>query len=234
MAKIELYYWPTPNGHKIPIFLEEAELPYETKGINILRGEQFEPDYLKINPNNKVPTIVDPDGPGGAPISIFESGPILEYLGEKTGKFFPSEPRARWTVKQWLAFQISTLGPMFGQCGHFLGYAPEKIQYGIDRYFNETMRIYGILDRRLADREWIADEYSIADMATYPWIAQYKFHTVPIDEFTHVKRWFDQMGARPAVQRGMALMEDVMKIGDPDEETFKNFFGTDQVKQSRG
>ena len=228
---IELYYWPTPNGHKIPIMLEETGLPYEVHPVNMLRGEQFEPDFLKISPNNKIPAIVDRDGPGGEPMAVFESGAILQYLAEKTGQFMPAEARGKYQVLQWLNFQVASVGPMFGQCGHFLGYAPEKIPYAIDRYRNETLRLYGVMDRRLADVPYLAGEYSIADMATYPWVHVRWFHEIDIDEFSHVKRWYETVGERPAVKAGCALLEDEMKIGDPDDEAREALFGSQQLGQ---
>ena len=171
---IDLYYWPTPNGHKITLFFEEAGLPYTIRPINIGRGEQFTPEFLAISPNNRMPAIVDPDGPGAQPISVFESGAILQYLGRKTGLFYPKDERARVEVEQWLFWQMAGLGPMAGQCHHFRNYAPERIQYGIDRYTNEVHRLYGVMNRRLESREYLAGEYSIADMACYPWVRPYK------------------------------------------------------------
>ncbi len=221
---IDLYYWPTPNGHKIPIMLEECGLPYEVHPINMLKGDQFDPDYLKINPNNKIPTIVDRDGPGGKPYAVFESGAILMYLAEKTGKFWPADMAKRYDIIQWTVFQVASLGPLFGQCGHFLRYAPEKIPYAIDRYWSETKRLYRVLDKRLADRAYLADEYSIADMATYPWIKINYFHDINIDDYPNVARWRDRVGARPAVVKGCALLEDVMKLGNPDKDAFDNLF----------
>ena len=198
---IDLYYWPTPNGHKIPIMLEECGLAYKTHPINMLKGDQFDPAYLALNPNNKIPTIVDQDGPGGKPYKVFESGAILMYLAEKTGMFMPREMAARFEVLQWTIFQVANVGPMFGQCGHFMQYAPKKIQYGIDRYQNETKRLYRVMDKRL----------SIV-------------HDINIDEYPHVKRWREAVGSRPAVIKGCALLEDVMKLGNPDKEAFDNLF----------
>lgn len=199
---IELHYWPTPNGHKVTIFLEETGLPYEIRPVDIGKGEQFRPEFLAIAPNNRMPAIVDRDPPGGGePIPVFESGAILVYLAEKTGRFLPTAPRARKTVLEWLFWQMAGLGPMAGQNHHFSGYAPEKIPYAIDRYVRETNRLYGVLDRRLAGREWIADEYSIADMACYPWIVPYERQGQRLEDFPALARWFDRMRARPAVQR---------------------------------
>ena len=228
---IKLYYWPTPNGHKIPIMLEECGLEYEVLPVNMLKGEQFEKDYLRINPNNKIPAIVDTDGPSGESISIFESGAILLYLAEKTAKFIPSSPAKRLDVIQWLFFQVANVGPMFGQCGHFLQYAPERVDYGIDRYQTETKRLYRVMDKKLGDTKYLAGDYSIADMATYPWVKINYFHEIDIDNYPNVKKWRDDVGSRPAVVKGCGLLEDVMKLGDPDDEAFKNLF--DRQKEDR-
>ena len=199
---IELYYWPTPNGHKITMFLEEAGLPYEIVPINIGKGDQFKPDFLKIAPNNRMPAIIDrAPKDGGAPVSVFESGAILEYLGDKTGKFFPADLRARNEVRQWLFWQMGGLGPMAGQNHHFAIYAPEKLPYAIERYVNETNRLYGVLNRRLADRPFVAGDYSIADMAAYPWIVPYKNQGQDLGNFTHLNRWFETIQNRPATIR---------------------------------
>ena len=199
---IELYYWPTPNGHKVTMFLEEAGLPYEIVPVNIGKGDQFKPDFLKIAPNNRMPAIIDrAPRDGGASISVFESGAILEYLGDKTGRFFPSDVRARNEVRQWLFWQMGGLGPMAGQNHHFAIYAPEKLPYAIERYVNETNRLYGVLNRRLADRPFVAGDYSIADMAAYPWIVPYKNQGQDLDNFTHLKRWFETIQSRPATIR---------------------------------
>jgi len=204
-APIELYYWPTPNGHKISIMLEELGVPYEVKYVNIGRGEQFEPDFLKISPNNRMPAIVDPDGPGGAPISVFESGAILQYLGRKYGKFYPADERRRVEVDQWLFWQMGGLGPMAGQAHHFRQYAPEKIEYGINRYTNEVNRLYGVMNKRLADRDYLAGDYSIADMASIGWVRSYENQGQDLDDFPNLKRWFEAVLARPAVQRGIEV-----------------------------
>jgi GST-like protein len=225
---IDLYYWPTPNGHKISIALEEMGLPYTVKRVNILRSEQFEPAFLALNPNHKIPTIVDHQGPGDAPYAVFESGAILLYLAEKTGQFLPAEPRARGDVLQWLFFQVASLGPMFGQCGHFLGYAPEKIPYAIERYHKETKRLYGVINGVLGTRPYLAGaDYSIADIATYPWCAPRirDLHHIDIAAFPNVQRWAETIEARAAVQRGMSVAADVMKIGNPDEAARKSLFG---------
>lgn len=230
---IELYYWPTPNGHKISILLEELGCPYQVKPVNILNGEQFGPDFLALSPNNKIPALIDPDGPDGRPARIFESGAILLYLAEKFGCFIGNGAQGRLQVLQWLMFQVGGVGPMFGQCGHFLGYAPTAIPYAIDRYRNETLRLYGIMNRRLADRAYLADDYSIADIATWPWVHVRWLHKIDIDEFANVKRWYEDIAHRPAVQRGVAVLADAMKIGNPDPKTFEVFFGKSQLAQGQ-
>jgi len=212
---IELYYWPTPNGWKISIMLEECGLPYTIKRINIGKGEQFAPEFLAIAPNNRIPAIIDPEGPGGEPISVFESGAILQYLGRKTGKFYPTEERARVACEEWLFWQVGGLGPMAGQNHHFSRYAPARIPYAIDRYRKETARLYGVLDRQLAGRPYIADHYSIADMACYPWIAPHVDQGQDLDDYPHLKRWFETMQARPAVVRAYAAGEPYVRRG-PD------------------
>ncbi len=195
---IDLHYWPTPNGHKITLFLEEADVDYRIKPVNIGAGEQFQPDFLKIAPNNRMPAIVDHDPvDGGAPIAIFESGAILLYLAEKTGKFGGHDLRTRTETNQWLMWQMGGLGPMAGQNGHFNVYAPEKIDYAINRYVNETNRLYGVLNRRLEGRDFITGDYSIADMACYPWIVPHEAHKQKLDDFPHLKRWFEAIRARP-------------------------------------
>ena len=205
---IELYFWPTPNGHKITIMLEECGLPYTVLPVNIGKGDQFKPDFLAISPNNKMPAIVDHDGPGGEPISVFESGAILQYLGRKTGKFYPQDERGRVEVDQWLFWQMGGFGPMLGQAHHFRIYAPEKVDYAIDRYTNETNRLYGVLNKRLADREFVAGEYSIADMAIAPWAKLWERQGQNIDEFPHAERWLETVLARPAVQRGIKVSSE--------------------------
>ncbi|MDX5362587.1 MAG: glutathione S-transferase N-terminal domain-containing protein [Pseudazoarcus pumilus] len=203
---ITLYTWSTPNGRKVSIMLEELGLPYEVKTINITRDEQFAPDFLAISPNNKIPAIVDTDGPDGQPVSLFESGAILLYLAEKTGKLLPADARGRYQTVEWLMMQMGSVGPMMGQAHHFLRFAPEDVPYARKRYSAETRRIYGVLDRRLAEHEWLAaDQYTIADIATYPWIARHEWQQVDLADFPNVKRWFDLLGARPAVARGMAV-----------------------------
>src|SRR4051812_8582412 len=202
---IDLYYWPTPNGWKVSIMLEECGLPYNVVPVNIARGDQFKPEFLKISPNNRMPAIVDHDGPGGKPISVFESGAILQYLGRKTGRFYPSDERARVEVDQWLFWQMGGVGPMFGQANHFRNYAPEKIPYAIERYTNEVNRLYGVMNRRLADRTFLAGDYSIADIACISWSKGYARYDQDMAEFPHFMRWFEICMARPAVQRGLAV-----------------------------
>jgi GST-like protein len=206
---IELHIWPTPNAYKISIFLEETKLPYEVKLVNIGTGEQFRPEFLKIAPNNRMPAIVDPDGPGGKPISVFESGAILQYLGRKTGKFYPADARKRVEVDQWLFWQMAGLGPMAGQAHHFRQYAPEKLPYAIRRYTNEVNRLYGVLNHRLEGRSYIAGAYSIADMASFPWVRPYERQGQSLEDFPHLKAWFERMQARPAVKRGLALAKEM-------------------------
>lgn len=198
---IELHYWPTPNGHKVTIFLEETGLPYEIKPVDISSGDQFKPDFLRFSPNNRMPAIIDhAPTDGGEPITVFESGAILVYLAEKTGRFLPQETRARKMVLEWLFWQVGGIGPMAGQNHHFVQYAPEKVPYAMNRYVNETNRLYGVLERRLQGREWLADDYSIADMAVYPWVVPWKSQRQDLDAFPNLRRWFDNMRARPAVR----------------------------------
>jgi GST-like protein len=207
---IEVYYWPTPNGHKVTIALEEMGLPYEIKPVNIGRGDQFTPEFLAISPNNRMPAIIDPEGPGGAPISIFESGAILQYLGRKTGQFYPKDERARVAVNEWVFWQMGNLGPMAGQRNHFRNYAPTFLRdqrqtaYGARRYTDEVERLYGVLDKRLDGREFITDEYTIADMISWPWIAGQSSEALDMDAFPHVLAWKQRIGAREAVQRALA------------------------------
>jgi GST-like protein len=202
---IELYTWTTPNGRKVSIMLEETGLAYNVHPVDITKGEQFHPDFVAINPNSKIPAIIDSDGPGGGPVSIFESGAILIYLAEKTGKFLPKDARARLAALQWLMFQMGGVGPMFGQAHHFLRAAPEPVPYGIERYTKETRRLYGVLDGHLKQAAYLAGEYSIADIATFPWVARHEWHKVELAEFPNVARWYREIGARPAVARGMAV-----------------------------
>ena len=200
---IDLYTWTTPNGRKVSIMLEELALPYRVHPINIGQGEQFRPEYVKINPNSKIPSIVDPEGPDGRPVTMMESGAILIYLAGKTGKLLPASVRDRYVALQWLMFQMGGVGPIFGQVHHFLRAAKEQVPYAIERYTKETRRLYGVLNDRLKDRAFLADGYSVADIATYPWVARYEWHKTDLNDFPHVKRWFDAISARPAVQRGM-------------------------------
>lgn len=224
---IDFYFWPTPNGHKISIALEEFGLEYTVKPIDILKGEQHDPAFIAISPNNRVPAIVDHDGPDGEPHTVFESGAILLYLAQKTGKFWPEGAVAQSVLTQWVFFQCANIGPMFGQCGHFRGYAAEQVPYAIERYSGEVQRLYGLVDRELSEKPWIAgDEYSLADMATYPWMdaRQQELHGVDISQFPHIGAWIEKIEARPAVQLGMSVLEDSMKVGNPSEETRKAFF----------
>jgi GSH-dependent disulfide-bond oxidoreductase len=224
---IELHYWPTPNGWKISIMLEECGLPYTVVPVNIGKGDQFKPEFLAISPNNRMPAIVDPDGPGGKPIAVFESGAILQYLGRRTGKFYPQDERGRVEVEQWLFWQMGGVGPMAGQAHHFRTYAAEKIAYAIDRYTNEVNRLYGVLDKRLADRQFVAGDYSIADMATFPWARLWERQGQDIAQFPNMKRWLDVIAARPAVQRGLAIRSEDRGRVDlaKDEEARKILFG---------
>jgi len=202
---IELWTWGTPNGRKVSIMLEETGLPYSAHPVDISKDEQHAPAFLRLSPNNRIPAIVDPDGPDGEPIAIFESGAILIYLANKAGRFFPTEERARYQTLQWLMWQMGGVGPMFGQAHHFRRFAKEKVPYAIDRYTSEARRLYGVLDRRLGEAEYMAGEYSIADIATFPWCARHEWQGVDLDEFPEVRRWYDAIAARPAVERGMQV-----------------------------
>ena len=223
---IDLYYWTTPNGHKITIFLEETGLPYRILPVNISRGDQFKPEFLRISPNNRIPAIVD-DAPavGGRLVSVFESGAILQYLAEKTGKFLPKDLHGRVEVIQWLFWQMGGLGPMAGQNHHFNQYAPQKIPYAIERYVNETNRLYSVLDKRLADREFVAGDYSIADMASYPWVVPYERQGQKLDDFPNLKRWFETIRARPAVVRAYELAKKINVRPTVSEEAKSILFG---------
>lgn len=223
---IELFYWPTPNGHKITIFLEESGTDYRIHPVHIGRGEQFKPDFLKISPNNRMPAIIDrAPADGGAAISVFESGAILLYLAEKVGQFIPEDIRDRVEVLQWLFWQMGGLGPMAGQNHHFVKYAPEKIPYAMDRYIKETSRLYAVLDRRLADREFVAGEYSIADMAAYPWIVPYERQQQKLENFPNLQRWFETIRARPAVVRAYEKGAAISAKPVVDEQAKKFLFG---------
>src|ERR1700682_2068806 len=219
---IDIYFWPTPNGYKITVMCEEVGLKYNVIPVNIGAGDQFKPEFLKISPNNRMPAIVDHDGPGGKPIAIFESGAILIYLAEKTGKLMPSDARGKYNVIQWLMFQMASVGPMLGQAHHFRRYAPEKLQYAIDRYTNEAKRIYGVIDKRIGEAPYLAGEYSIADMATYPWIRPHNWQGQKLEDFPNLKKWYDAIEARPAVQRGCAVMKEQLEkqqATPPDPES---------------
>jgi GSH-dependent disulfide-bond oxidoreductase len=230
---IDLYYWPTPNGHKITMFLEETAIPYTLIPVNIGKGEQFQPDFLAISPNNRMPAIVDHTPlERGAPISVFESGAILVYLAEKSEKFIPADARGRIEVLQWLFWQMGGLGPMLGQNHHFTRYAPEKIPYAIERYVKETNRLYGVLNKRLADREFVAGPYSIADMAAYPWIVPHEAQGQRLEDFPHLQRWFEAIRARPATIRAYERGAAVSSNTEMTEEARKVLFG--QTAQSGG
>ncbi|MGE5385542.1 MAG: glutathione binding-like protein [Betaproteobacteria bacterium] len=232
---IDLYYWTTPNGHKITMFLEEAALSYRILPINIGKGEQFAPDFLRISPNNRIPAIVDHDpADGGEPVSIFESGAILLYLADRTGRFIPQDLRGRTEALQWLFWQMAGLGPMAGQNHHFCLYAPEQIPYAIDRYVKETARLYAVLDKHLADREFIAGEYSIADMACYPWIVPHERQRQNLADFPSLKRWFDTIRARPATERAYARAKEINTAPVVSEEAKKLLFGQDATTVRRG
>jgi GST-like protein len=229
---IDFYYWPTPNGWKISIMLEETQTPYNLIPVDIAAGDQFKPEFLVINPNNKMPAIVDPEGPDGEPISLFESGAILIYLADKTGRFIPSSARDRYIVVQWLMFQMGGVGPMLGQAHHFRQYAPEKIQYAIDRYTNETTRLYRVLDKRLSQAEYVAGDYSIADMAIFPWIVPYERQGQNLSDYPNLKRWFDAINERPAVQQGLALLSEQRGgTSNMDEKAREILFGSRQLEQ---
>ena len=223
---IDVYTWPTPNGHKVHIMLEECGLPYNVHAIDIGAGDQFKPAFLKISPNNKMPAIVDPEGPDGKPISLFESGAILLYLAGKTDKFLPLDVRGRFVALQWLMFQMGGVGPMLGQAHHFRLYAPEKIPYAVDRYTNEAKRLYGVMDRRLGEVKYFAGEYSIADIAIFPWTRSYERHGIDLADYPNVRRWFEAVEARPAARRGVQVLADRRKPIDPKER--ETLFGATQ------
>ena len=231
---IEVYSWATPNGHKVHIMLEECGLPYRAHPVNIGTGDQFKPDFLRISPNNKIPAIVDPEGPDGKPISLFESGAILLYLAGKTGRFMPTEVRAKYEVLEWLMFQMGGVGPMLGQAHHFRLYAPEKIPYAIDRYTNEAKRLYGVMNRRLANSRYLGGaEYSIADIAIFPWLRSWKNQGIDWDDYPHLRGWFDEVSARPAVVRGVEVLASLRK---PlvDDQSREMLFGKTQYKSRPG
>ena len=229
---IQLYTWPTPNGHKLHIMLEECGLEYNVHPIDIGKGDQFDPAFLKISPNNKMPAMVDPEGPDGKPYSLFESGAILMYLAETTGQFMPEATAARYLVIQWLMFQMGTVGPMLGQVHHFRNYAPEPMPYAVDRYTNEGRRIYNVIDKRLSEVEYLAGDYSIADMATFPWVRLHERQGVDLDELPNFVRWLEAIKARPAVQRGLeVLAEERRKPEGMDEKAKEFLFGATQYQR---
>ena len=228
---IEVFSWATPNGHKVHIMLEECGLPYRAVPVNIGAGDQFKPEFLKISPNNKIPAITDPQGPDGKPISLFESGAILIYLAAKTGKFMPASDRAKYEVLQWLMFQMGSVGPMLGQTHHFRMYAPEKIEYAVNRYSNEARRLYGVIDRRLAQSAWLGgSDYSIADIATFPWLRSWQNQGIVMADYPHLQAWFDKIAERPAVQRGVKVLADLRRpiTGDKEREIL---FGKTQYER---
>lgn len=228
---IDVYSWATPNGHKVHIMLEECGLPYAAHAVDISTGEQFSPDFLAISPNNRIPAITDPDGPDGEPISLFESGAILLYLAGKTGRFLPRSSRGKYQALQWLMFQMASVGPMLGQTHHFRAYAPEKVEYAINRFSNEARRLYGVMDKQLATNDYIAGkEYTIADMAVWPWLRSHERQGIDLGEFPNVKAWFEAIGNRPAVQRGITVLADRRK---PllDKKSRENLFGKTQYRK---
>ncbi|NPC54311.1 glutathione binding-like protein [Caenimonas soli] len=228
---IDVFSWPTPNGHKVHIMLEECGLPYRAIPVNIGAGDQFKPEFLKISPNNKIPAITDPQGPDGKPISLFESGAILVYLAAKTGKFMPASDRAKYAVLEWLMFQMGSVGPMLGQTHHFRMYAPEKLEYAINRYSNEAKRLYGVIDKRLSQNAWLGGaDYSIADIATFPWLRSWENQGIVLADYPHLKAWFDKIADRPAVQRGVKVLADLRRpiTGDKEREIL---FGKTQYER---
>jgi len=227
---IDLHSWPTPNGVKVAIMLEETGLEYSTHAIDIIKGDQFTDAFLEISPNNKIPAIVDHAGPKGTDYAMFESGAILMYLAEKTGQFMPVEQTERFTVIQWLMFQMAGVGPMFGQANHFRKYAPDEIDYAIKRYSNEVKRLYGVMNKRLSNHDYLAGDYSIADMATYPWVRSYQgYEDGLFDEFSHVKRWYEAIDARPAVQKANTVLnEHKIDAKNLDKDAFSMLFGDKQ------
>jgi GST-like protein len=231
---LDLYFWSTPNGYKVSILLEELALPYNVIPVHIGKGDQFKPEFLKLSPNNKIPALMDPDGPGGEPITLFESGAIMMYLAEKSGwKFMPRDMRARYDVIQWLMFQMGGVGPMLGQAHHFRKYATEQIEYAVNRYTNEAARLYGVIDRRLGETQFLAgDDYSIADMATYPWLRAHKWQGQDIGAYPNIQRWYDVVRARPAVQRGIAVLAEKVEksAAKPTGERWDTLFGTKQFQ----
>lgn len=228
---IEVYSWPTPNGHKVHIMLEECALPYKAIPVNIGAGEQFRTEFLAISPNNKIPAMVDPQGPDGKPISLFESGAILVYLAGKTGRFLPGTDREKYEVLQWLMFQMGGVGPMLGQAHHFRMYAPEKIDYAVNRYTNEARRLYGVIDKRLSQSPWLGGKaYSIADIATFPWLRSWENQGIVLDDYPHLKDWFQRISQRPAVQRGVKVLADLRKP-ITDDKAREVLFGKTQYER---
>ncbi|MCA7120993.1 MAG: glutathione S-transferase N-terminal domain-containing protein [Acidibrevibacterium sp.] len=226
---IEVWTWPTPNGHKVHIMLEEIGLPYKVVPVNIGQGEQFRPEFLAITPNHRIPAIIDPDGPGGKRFALFESGAILIYLAEKTGQLIPAEPAARYLCLQWLMFQMGGVGPMFGQYNHFAAYAPEKIPYAIERYTNEVKRLHRVLDKRLSESDYLAGaDYSIADIATFPWVRNPSRRGIDLADYPHVRRWHDAIAARPAVMRGVEVLSENQRRGAMTDQERENLFGAKQ------
>ncbi len=229
---LEVWTWPTPNGHKVHIALEELEIPYKIVPVNIGKGEQFRPDFLALNPNHRIPAIVDPDGPGGQRLELFESGAILIYLADKTGKLLPDDPIGRYSALQWLMFQMGGVGPMFGQYGHFHNYAPEQVPYAKARYANEVIRLHGVLEKRLAQAEWLAGkEYSIADIATYPWLRFPERRAIDLADYPNVQRWFTAIDSRPAVQRGVEVLSENQRKGTMTPEEREILFGQTQFQK---
>lgn len=228
---IEVYSWPTPNGHKVHIMLEECALPYKAIPVNIGAGEQFRTEFLAISPNNKIPAMVDPQGPDGKPISLFESGAILVYLAGKTGRFLPGTDREKYEVLQWLMFQMGGVGPMLGQAHHFRMYAPEKIDYAVNRYTNEARRLYGVIDKRISQSPWLGGKaYSIADIATFPWLRSWENQGIVLDDYPHLKDWFQRIAQRPAVQRGVKVLADLRKP-ITDDKAREVLFGKTQYER---
>ena len=226
---IDVWTWPTPNGHKVHIALEELGIPYKVVPVNIGAGEQFKPEFLAITPNHRIPAIVDPDGPGGKPLTLFESGAILIYLAEKAGKLIPHDPAERLACLQWLMYQMGGVGPMFGQYNHFAAYAPEKLPYAIDRYTNEVKRLHRVLDKRLDESTFLAGpEYSIADIATFPWVRNPDRRGIDLADYPSVKRWHDAIAARPAVQRGVEVLSENQRMGAMTDAEKENMFGAKQ------
>lgn len=234
---IDLYFWPTPNGYKVTVMCEEVGLKYNVIPVNIGAGDQFKPEFLKISPNNKMPAIIDHDAADGKPLAMFESGAILMYLAEKTGKLMPSDTRGKYNVIQWLMFQMGTVGPMLGQAHHFRRYAPEKLEYAVNRYTNEAKRIYNVIDKRLSEAPYLAGDYSIADIATYPWLVPHSMQGQNLEEYPNLNRWFAEMRERPAVKRGFAVMADVIERmrqqaqQRPDPKSWENLFGNKQYEK---